>query len=140
MKLKNPSQQEWLGLVRAGAYALWQSATTGGSTFSQATYKWVTEPRPGDLVMEVSSIGLSVKDDDRIGYLVSHQKEPCFTPEEWEKKVGVGVAARKEKVPEEWIYRITRLTNGQEVRWENARFIRVPERLNDMFELLDTLA
>ena len=108
-------------IIAASAYAAWSMSLQGGQSAEQKYYfERMGKPVPGDLVFEVTA-GLrpANKYEHRIGRLVSVTQEPYpWTQEE--------IELNGEEPPSRDIWTI-RLMDGTEFRWENCKFIVVPE-------------
>ncbi len=92
-----------------------------------AAHKRMTNPRPGDLVCEISTISCESRDLEAVGYLQSVTQEPVgfddpnFT---WDEKLE-GCPR-----PTEEVFNILTL-DGRASRWTNAQFIAaLTERIN----------
>ena len=102
---------EWLA---ASAYCAYRNAR--GDTQEGRDYlERCTHPELGDLVLEVSSLGMG-RTLQRIGYLISVEKEPF---EDWDD-IGGGPAPTRD------VWTIDAL-DGERSRWENCRFIVIPK-------------
>lgn len=124
------SKQELLSLLVASAYKNYCSSLCSGAQIIHQRFEFFKNIKPGDLVMEVSSIHMRSHDQYRIGYLVSDAMEPYGTDEWWEEnKEDYGDQAR----PQERVYNITCLLSGQNFRWTNASMIRVVTKLSGEF-------
>lgn len=91
-------------------------------------HEWFHTLMPGQLVMEISTIHFPKFDDKRLGYLLSAQREPSFSPEEWE---AIKDEWGGEECPMVMTYRIRLLTTGEEQKWTNASFIRIAEQSDE---------
>ena len=80
----------------------------------------IRAPRPGDLVMEISTIYMPERDEFRFGRLLRKVNEPTRTQEEWAEEGG----RQDEAVPMQIVWYIE-LPDAREYRWHNAGFIRV---------------
>ena len=129
----------WLKLLKSSAYAAYSSNLIGGPPISHWRYEWFKNPRPGDLVMETSTVWMDERDPFRFGYLVSNNFEFRHSDEEWKEALANGDYDEKlDKRPTERIWRIKLLTDGSEYRWENADFIRVTEGLREFSDIGST--
>lgn len=105
-------------LLYVNAYQTYLNTLHGGC--SAAMTEWIgyvlRTPRPGHLVMEISTIYMPERDAHRFGRLLSRSREP--------------MPRGPDLIPEdgatEEIWRIE-LPDGTEYRWWNASFIRVLE-------------
>lgn len=91
----------------------------------------MTQPVPGDLVMEISTIyhdGSNPKFPDRtaerMGILLRDARELVCTPEEWTEQGG----EQGEPIPNQRVFYLA-LPDGREYRWHNANFIAIPQRI-----------
>lgn len=123
------SDSQLLQLLIASAYAAYTSSLIGGPSIAHERFEFFKNPKPGDLVMEVSSMFMRSHDAYRIGYLVSDAMEPYGTDEWWEENK----ADYDGKRPQERTYRIKRLIGGEEFRWTNASMIRVVTKIAGEF-------
>lgn len=123
-------ETELLSLLIASAYATWCSNLIGGPQVSHERFEFLKNPKPGDLVMETSSMFMRSNDVHRIGWLVTDQQEPYGTDEWWEEnKADYGDQSR----PMERVYTIKRLIGGETFRWTNASMIRVVTKVSGEF-------
>ena len=116
-------------MVHANAYHAWVCSIAGCDMTSppawRRRYKLITEPRVGDLVVEVSG-GYRFSDPAAaVGTLMRIAREPCRKPEEGEGETEEDVLAT--------FYYIEDVT-GREVRWENCRFIRAFRDSKERYE------
>lgn len=122
---------DFIRLLKFATYNAYTGCLIAGPPITESRFNWFKKISPGDLVMEVSSVYYEDRDQIRFGYLISDKFEPMFSEEQWEE---VKEEYENER-PSERIYRIRSLLTGEEVRWENCEFIRVPDKLNlvDLF-------
>ena len=123
--------QPLLDLLITNAYCVWSSQLIGADIPSvHQRFEMIKNPRPGDLVMEVSTIGFREHDRIRIGYLVKVVREKCPVPDGMTDAEYRGEFEPDEELPTETVHYIRLLVDGAdgaECRWTNARFIRVVE-------------
>lgn len=125
-----PKEKQLLDLLIASAYAAYCSSLIGGPSIAHQRFQFFKEFKPGDLVMEISSMFMRSHDQYRIGYLVSDAMEPYGTDEWWEEnKADYGDDGR----PEERTYTIKCLLSDQNFRWTNASMIRVVTKISGEF-------
>jgi hypothetical protein len=128
--LVTDTEKELLGLLIASAYANYSSSLIGGPAISLDRFNFLSKPRVGDLVMEVSSLHMRSHDEHRIGWLVSDQYEPYGTDQWWEEnKADYGEEPR----PQERVFTIKRLVGGETSRWTNAMMVRVVTKITGEF-------
>lgn len=127
---KGETTYELIRLLCASAYAAYSSSISGRSQWLHDRFEWFKNPQPGDLVMEISSAFMN-DGENRIGYLIRVGMEPMFTDEKWEEDKEDWENDR----PQEKIWRIRLLANGEECRWENADFIRVPRSTREFADI-----
>jgi hypothetical protein len=109
-------EQSLLALVCINAYRTYLGTLHGCSApVTKKAYAFYAEPRPGDLVIETTTIYDRERDAERIGRLLRVVHEPLDP-------------AEPEYVCKVWC--IEGL-DGSEYRWHNASFIRVAESLSD---------
>lgn len=122
-------QEEDLWLLRhvcVNAYRNYSAYLNGGEyPIKQARFREITEPRVGDLVMEISTIYMPEYDARRIGWLRTLTLDPVYTEEQWKGEGGVD-----EPIPKRKVWRLGLLADGSEFAWHNARFIRVFDNLS----------
>lgn len=119
-----------LSLLIASAYANYCSSLIGGPPIAYERFKFFKEFKPGDLVMEVSSMFRRENYDKyRIGYLLSDAMEP-FGTEEWWQEVKSEYDGKR---PQERVFTIDRLDGGGHFRWTNAMMIRVVTKITGEF-------
>jgi Lar family restriction alleviation protein len=124
------SSNSIITILVANAYAAYSSSLQGTDA-SHKRFNWFNAIKPGDLVMETSTIFMRDRDELRIGFLISDAREPVYSPEEWE-------AVKEDyegRHPTERIFRIKLLSDGREYLWENASFIRVPESVQQFSKI-----
>lgn len=93
-----------------------------GAPITRATHDVLTSPRPGHLVMEISTIYMPERDEWRFGRLLRRVDEPRYSADEWREQG----ARDDEPIPTQRAWYIE-LPDGREFRWDNAEFIRVLE-------------
>lgn len=129
MSAQLPKNEELIGLLIASAYAAYSSSLIGGPPVAHERFQFFKQFKPGDLVMEVSSMFMRGYDPIRIGYLVSDSMEPYGTEEWWEENEDEYEGNR----PQERVFRIKALLDGEEKRWTNAMMIRVVTKITGEF-------
>jgi hypothetical protein len=103
-----------LSLLMTSALELWSRTLDGGrSASTEAMYLVLSNPRPGDLVLEITT-----RRHDGFGRLLRIVEEPWQG--EWNEKQD-GPRPKCE-------YWFIETVDGYEQRWSNCRFIRVLER------------
>lgn len=124
------AEQEMLQLLIASAYAAYSSSLIGGPEIAHRRFEFFQQFKPGDLVMEVSSLHVRSYDGHRIGRLITDQMEPYGTDEWWEQnKADYGDEPR----PQERVYTIKCLVGGETFRWTNAMMVRVVTKITGEF-------
>ena len=105
-------------------------------------------PRPGDLVVEISTIYRLLRgqwDTAALGYLLREVDEPAFTREAWEAERAAEAAWHAQHHPDEpyepteefttydppmeRVQYLQRFDGNGEFRWHNAEFIALPTTL-----------
>jgi hypothetical protein len=124
-----PKEKQLLDLLIASAYAAYCSSLIGGPPIAHERFQFFKEFKPGDLVMEVSSMFQRRLDPIRIGYLVSDAMEPFGTEEWWEENKEDYEGER----PQERVFTIKSLLDEEEKRWTNAMMIRVVTKIAGEF-------
>lgn len=110
-------------LLFVNAYQVYLATLHGcEARVTSALRDLLTDPRPGHLVMEVSTIYYPDRDEARFGRLVRKVSEPAYTREAWMKEGG----ADDESIPTVVAWYIEK-EDGSQLRWTNASFIRVLE-------------
>jgi hypothetical protein len=102
------------------------------------TFTRRSHPRPGDLVLESSSLHrMNYPNDDRVqyrlGYLLGHRLEWAETDEEYHQSVRDGSynPELEDRISVEVVY-VQYGPNPEDIcRWENCSFIAVPQTLKD---------
>lgn len=82
--------------------------------------------RPGDLVMESSTVWFSERHLSRVGFVISDGEEWLHTDEDWSADAELREEWGNQR-PRERITRIRLLWDGSEFAWTNARFVRLFE-------------
>jgi hypothetical protein len=122
-------------LIGVAGYTAWSNTLIGGAPpIVRAYYERASHPRPGDLVVETSSLGLRIRD--------GRQPETC-----------VGILERRtvETLPyldddgnpdpeggaydeEAWYIRLLVQPEAEPYRWTNATFVAIPRTMAEMRE------
>lgn len=108
-------------LLEITAYNAYTVSITGLSGNLRALNGRMREPKPGDWVVEMSTIYYEDRNGTRFGTLVRVADEPVY-PEEQRAELGFGP---DEPMPTERVWYV-RLLDGREFRWTNASFLAVP--------------
>lgn len=115
------STEQIAELLCVSAYELYLRTLVGNpAPNTAALFEELTHPKPGDLVLETSSIGLNrCKATERIGRLIRIDEVPAWSTEE---------NAGSDPIPtvKRWILALE-LEDYREFSWENASFIKVLE-------------
>lgn len=122
------TKQELIRLLYVMGYGMY-TANLNGTPHGIRMHQWHSSPSIGDLVIEVSSL---LREDERksIGTLVRVAWEPIRTDEEWDK----------DEHPTEKVHYIKKLWDGEECRWVNASFVRLPQSLQDIWQAKEAVA
>lgn len=131
---RNESTYQLIRLLELVIDKLHQATFSGGgSQWARDLGQEMSTLKPGDLVVEISTVNLGkMRGDDRqwedrdvrgIGYLLRIVEEPFWTAAEWAEQDG-----GTEPIPTHPVTYL-RLFDGREMRWENATFVRVPDLL-----------
>jgi len=116
-----------LELLAINAYVAYRNTLIGNpSTATKRYYERVSNPKPGDLVLEITNRGARVI--DRIGRLLSVGVENPPPEEVSEDDYDEAEWGRPWPPYQERTWRIETL-DGREFRWWNANFIVIPESL-----------
>ena len=138
------TKNELIDLLCINAYAVYTACLVGNPckkvedmmTFQlgHPIEEWSSKEKlhPGDLIMEISSLGMSQDNSNRIGYLISDQQEPSHSDEEWNNDAELRKGWDNER-PHDRYVRIKRLSDGEEQRWENCNFIRVFTTMDEVW-------
>lgn len=103
-------------LLAANAFIAYWNTVGEHQSVAQAHYfKRMGDPKPGDLVLEMSSLNQQPA-INRLGRLISVEKEPY---PDWDESEG--------EAPSRDVWTIKTL-DGRMFRWENCRFCVVPEK------------
>jgi hypothetical protein len=112
------------------ARALHSAALVGNPAPKVAEmYARMSDPRPGDLVMEVTSLFRLRDVDTRIkgfGILVEHRKEWAETDAEWEAMVEAGEVGEDDRFVDDAWYVQYGPAAEDVCRWTNCQFVAVP--------------
>lgn len=133
------TERELIRLIGVNAYTAYHCALGLPRDFHQRFH----EPKPGDLVVEISTIWFKTNDHDgvsqlpTIGVLLRTVMEPMRTQEELEKLhaegdywTDKGVSETLDDLPKEKVWYIAPLDGSvPEYRWTNADFIVIPRDL-----------
>lgn len=118
----NPKQ-----LAIVSAYNLWLSSLNV-TPYLHRVFQFMSNPKPGQLVMEISTIYCRDRDDTRLGRLLKTSMEPMYTREE-ARNHGYD---DDEPIPEKNYWYIDLIFDKHRTfKWSNARFIAVPEDFLD---------
>lgn len=117
-------KDQTLNLLRLNAYNLWSATLCAGPPKLTSLFDELRNPKPGDLVMEVTTFWKTTRDPlEGIGRLQRIVREPTCTPEQWEEN-----GNEDQPIPDQQIYYITLdFDDGREFRWHNAMFVKVKE-------------
>jgi len=91
-------------------------------------YEQMSNPQIGDLVMEISTIYMPDRDEDRMGRLLRIEEWPFETEEEWAALIERGEVSRDDRRPSRAVWVLGR-SDGSTYTWDNARFIKVWEEM-----------
>lgn len=117
-------------LLKINAYNTYKATLIGGApAYTTALFDELSHPKPGDLVMEVTTHYMKNRDTlEGIGRLNRIAQEPICTPEE-AKEAGY---VDGEEIPKHTVYYVAlEFDDGRELRWHNAKFIKVKEDNTD---------
>jgi hypothetical protein len=104
-----------IAVLEINAFNLWQLAATARLSERTGLYDEICNPRPGDLVLEVTSICFARAKGSRLGRLLRIVQEPFPSSDNPDSNVyGMTEPAHYIELPD-----------GREQRWTNARFIKV---------------
>jgi hypothetical protein len=143
---------EHLRQVAILGYSTYTATLVGDpAPFARRLNQRMRDPRPGDLVLETSTIWRLVPeahgewDPAALGYLLREVDEPAFTRAAWEVECAQEAAWHAEHYPDEpyepmeefrvdappmeRVQYLQRLDTGGEFRWHNADFIALPTTL-----------
>jgi hypothetical protein len=116
---------EVLFALGAAGYAAWSMCLVGNPAPVVSNYhRRVSTPVPGDLVVEISSFSLRMRDGDLpkirgcIGRLVKHQQETQVVDAE-----GNALSEDEQFTREVWYIE---QVDGGVITWENCSFIAIP--------------
>lgn len=126
-----PSPETPTELVKLLAWAtleLWDACVVGNpAPRVQEIYEEMSNPKPGDIVLEISSAGQREWPQGKhLGRLLLRCKAMPRTEEEWTEAEGAGdwkMDSRRGYGP---YWYVDPLDGSQRRRWSNAQFIRVP--------------
>lgn len=129
------NHEQTVRLIETLAYNLYRNTLIGNAPPNiQEAHDDLTHPKPGDLVVEISTIynqgargrdGMEPRGLCGIGRLVRKCSEPFCSMQEW---IDVHGGEEAEPIPEEHVwYILLEFDDGREYRWTNAVFIKVPE-------------
>jgi hypothetical protein len=114
-----------LSLLISSAYAAYSSSLIGTNLEGvNKRFRFFQDIKPGNLVMEISSMFVRSPDAIRIGYLDRIVREPypvppSMTEEEYKAEY------EPDLPPTETVHYIKSVLDDKEIRWTNAQFIRV---------------
>lgn len=115
------TQDEILSVLEANAYAV-SGLAFGPTDKNRRWYEYIYNPQPGDLVLEVSTIGADRAKGKRFGRLVKIERE--FVPSQDPDDEGYY----------DTFYHLE-LPDGSEFKWWNCRFVRVVESIKKVWEI-----
>lgn len=112
---------EVVRLLKINARQFYSCALGAKTPFLDKIKELMHNPKPGDLVVEITALYRDLDSLESIGRLVAIEQWPCGTPEEYE--------CEPDKVPTKKVYTLELVfDNNRKFTWENAQFIRVFER------------
>lgn len=119
-------KKQLVELLKITAYNVYKATLISGPKFTQDLFTELSEPRPGDLVMEITTHRMKDRDPlEGIGRLVAVGYAPIFATREEATAAGY---EEEEKIPERKVWDITLdFADGRPFRWENASFIKIKE-------------
>jgi hypothetical protein len=126
------SVESMAAFLCASGYAAWRGVLTGRPGFP-GLFEWMKNPKPGDLVMETSSL-CRTEDIYRVGTLLRIEQGWFHPDEQWER------------IKQEWegeprptdVFWIIETLDGHEYRWSNCSFIRLPRTSRELLDIGST--
>lgn len=115
-------------LIEINAYSVYTGTLIGNAPPAvKELFQRLKAPRPGDLVLEITTLLTPAHDGERLGRLLRDVREPVFTPEQLESYTEEG-----EDISDPYFSRTERVCyiqtmDGREIRWCNAKFIAVAD-------------
>lgn len=122
------NEDKVLKLLRIAVHSAYLAALCE-STRDRKHFEFFKAISSGHLVMELSSSFADQFDKIRFGYLISVGYEFTHSDEQWET---IKQEWQDDPRPKEKVFHIKSLFSGEDVRWTNAEFIRVPENIGDI--------
>ena len=110
--------------LKGCAYELWSATLCAGPQHIRDLFNELKDPRPGDLVMEITTHFMQSRDPlEGIGTLVAVGQAPYYATREEARAAGL---EDDEPIPTRQVWDITLdFDDGRLFRWENAIFIKV---------------
>jgi hypothetical protein len=128
-------KDQLIKVIEQTALLVW-NLSIGPTPRQKSVMAYLDDLQPGDLVLEVTSQALKSMDGKRFGKLLKFGREPIHTNGEWEELVTGGIDQWFGSRPTQMIYHIE-TPDGETVRWENARFIRVMGTFQERYVATD---
>lgn len=120
--------KEFALLLATATMEIWDSCLVGNPAPAvQRRYELMKNPRPGDLVLEISSCGRKTWPGRALGYLIFVCKAKPRTAEEWLDAVDAGYWKMDSVRGYGPYWLVDPIDGSQRTFWNDARFIRVPE-------------
>ena len=115
---------EAVKLLKGCAYELWRASLCAGPQSIRDLFNELKNPKPGDLVMEVTTHLMKSRDPlEGIGRLVAVGDAPYYATRDEARAAGI---EDNEPIPTRQVWDITLdFDDGRPFRWENAMFIKV---------------
>lgn len=127
--------REFVVMLANATYAMHRAVLVGNpAQVTAEAYERMTHPRPGDIVVEISSVSRSDWPmSSGVGELLFAADRKPRTAEEWEEAVAAGFWKARKQRPRanvepdlfDYFY-VDPLDGAQRTCWENANFIAVP--------------
>lgn len=120
------SNLELVRLLKLSAYTAYHATLVSGPKFTRDLFEELTHPKPGDLVMEITTYRMNRNPLEGIGRLIGEGSAPYFATREEAMAAGY---TEDEKLPTRHVWDIAlEFDDGRLFRWENASFIKIKEQ------------
>lgn len=128
-----PTTKETAAFLCAAGYAAYCGTLTGRPGVP-GLFEWMKDPKPGDLVLEVTSI---CRTDDiyRVGTLLRIEIGWFHDDDKWEQVKGEWNADEPRPTDTYWVIETL---DGYEYRWSNCSFIKLPRTSRHVLDIKAT--
>ncbi len=124
--MPQPDKLFLVNLIRIAAVNAYKASLVAGPAFTTNLFNELNSPKPGDLVMEITTYRRPNRNPlEGIGRLLSITEVPYFKSREEAAAAGYN---EDEPIPSRTVWELKmEFDDGQTTTWENASFIKIKE-------------